>query len=142
MNIKAKLPDYQPIENYKSEDDEDRDLEETRWSPGVFLDTDLLMYITAARSISAFQGMCEEDACLAASRDDTTITAFDVLHDSNYDPGKALESLLKCPMPKGIEKKWTEEETKRFIKGLRQFGKNFFRISKDLLPHKATVRFQ
>lgn len=41
-------------------------------------------------------------------------------------------------MPKGIDKKWTEEETKRFIKGLRQFGKNFFRIHTDLLPHKAT----
>lgn len=135
------MPDYQPIENYRSEDDEDRDLEDPRWRPNVFLDSDLLMYITAARSISAFQGMCEEDGCIAASRDDTTINAFDVLHDSGYDPGKALEALLKCPVAKGIDKKWTEEETKRFIKGLRQFGKNFFRIHKDLLPHKPTVSF-
>ena len=30
---------------------------------------------------------------------------------------------------------------KRFVKGLRQYGKNFFRIRKDLLPHKDTVRF-
>ena len=29
---------------------------------------------------------------------------------------------------------------KRFVKGLRQYGKNFFRIRKDLLPHKKTVR--
>ena len=28
---------------------------------------------------------------------------------------------------------------KRFVKGLRQYGKNFFRIRKDLLPHKETV---
>lgn len=61
------------------------------------------------------------------------------LHDSGYDAGKALEALLKCPVTKGIDKKWTEEETKRFIKGLRQFGKNFFRIHKDLLPHRTTV---
>lgn len=27
---------------------------------------------------------------------------------------------------------------KRFVKGLRQFGKNFFRIRKELLPHKET----
>ncbi|MEQ2224254.1 hypothetical protein ILYODFUR_005628, partial [Ilyodon furcidens] len=27
---------------------------------------------------------------------------------------------------------------KRFIKGLRQFGKNFFRIRKELLPNKET----
>lgn len=60
------------------------------------------------------------------------------LHDSGYDPGKALQTLVKCPVPKGIDKKWTEDETKRFIKGLRQFGKNFFRIHKDLLPHKQT----
>ncbi|XP_058464881.1 arginine-glutamic acid dipeptide repeats protein isoform X3 [Malaya genurostris] len=134
----ATLPDYQPIENYRSEDDEDRDLEDPRWTPGIYIDNDLLMYLTAARSISAFQGMCEEDGCMAASRDDTTINAFDVLHDSGYDAGKALEALLKCPVTKGIDKKWTEEETKRFIKGLRQFGKNFFRIHKDLLPHRTT----
>lgn len=63
------------------------------------------------------------------------------LHDSGYDPGKALQALVKCPVPKGIDKKWTEDETKKFIKGLRQFGKNFFRIHKDLLPHKETVCF-
>ncbi|KTF94772.1 hypothetical protein cypCar_00033991, partial [Cyprinus carpio] len=28
--------------------------------------------------------------------------------------------------------------SKRFIKGLRQYGKNFFRIRKDLLPNKET----
>lgn len=33
------------------------------------------------------------------------------LHDSGYDPGKALQALVKCPVPKGIDKKWCEEET-------------------------------
>jgi arginine-glutamic acid dipeptide repeats protein len=81
------------------------------------------------------------------------------LHDSGYNHGKALDALAKCPAPDGIDKKWSEEETvmltfyssqfslqcgvfffqKRFVKGLRQFGKNFFRIRKDLLPHKDTV---
>lgn len=90
--FKAKLPDYQPIENYKPEEDEDRELEETRWSPGVVLDGDLLMYLRAARSISAFQGMCDggspEDGCVAASRDDTTINALDVV---------SVLSLFKSP---------------------------------------------
>lgn len=36
------------------------------------------------------------------------------LHDSGYDPGKALQALVKCPVPKGIEKKWCEEETVSF----------------------------
>lgn len=31
------------------------------------------------------------------------------------------------------------KQQKRFIKGLRQFGKNFFRIRKELLPNKETV---
>ncbi|UYV68749.1 RERE [Cordylochernes scorpioides] len=33
-----------------------------------------------------------------------------LLHDSNYDTGKALQALVKNPIPPGIEKKWTEEE--------------------------------
>lgn len=137
------------------------------------LDGDLLMYLRAARSMAAFAGMCDggspDDGCVAASRDDTTINALDILHDSGYDPGRALQALVKCPVPKGIDKKWSEEETvsstinnslsafnnvhsffcfsnssfhfsqKRFVKGLRQFGKNFSRIRKDLLPHKDTV---
>lgn len=47
------------------------------------MDTDLLMYLRAARSMAAFQGLCDggspEDGCLAASRDDTTINALDVV---------------------------------------------------------------
>ena len=64
------------------------------------------------------------------------------MHESNYDPGRALQALVKCPVPKGIDKKWSEEETKRFVKGLRIVGKNFFKIRRDYLPHKDTVRIQ
>ncbi|KAM3957564.1 uncharacterized protein ACR2FA_008419 [Aphomia sociella] len=116
--------------------------EELRWLPAQATDRDLVMYLRAARSMAAFAGMCDggspDDGCVAASRDDTTINALDVLHDSGYDPSRALQALVKCPVPKGIEKKWSEEETKRFVKGIRQFGKNFFKIKKDLLPHKDT----
>ncbi|XP_045772587.1 arginine-glutamic acid dipeptide repeats protein [Maniola jurtina] len=116
--------------------------EELRWLPAQATDRDLVMYLRAARSMAAFAGMCDggspDDGCVAASRDDTTINALDVLHDSGYDPGRALQALVKCPVPKGIEKKWSEEESKRFVKGIRQFGKNFYKIKKDLLPHKDT----
>ncbi|XP_065205520.1 arginine-glutamic acid dipeptide repeats protein-like isoform X2 [Planococcus citri] len=139
----AKLPDNRLNGTDSSPDPEfSKEREEIRWVPSMALDGDLVMYLRAARSMAAFAGMCDggsaEDGCIAASRDGTTINAMDVLHDSNYDPGKALQALVKCPVPKSIEKKWTEEETKRFVKGLRQFGKNFFRIKKDLLPHKDT----
>lgn len=142
----ARLPDYRPGINpdqLPPDPEHSRTREELRWVPAMTLDSDLLMYLRAARSMAAFAGMCDggcpEDGANAASRDDTTINALDVLHDSGYDPGRALQALVKCPVPKGIDKKWSEEETKRFVKGLRQFGKNFFRIRKDLLPHRDTV---
>ncbi|CAN8015904.1 unnamed protein product [Ixodes persulcatus] len=116
--------------------------EELRWTPGV-PDCDLMMYLRAARSMAAFAGMCDggsaEDGCLAASRDDTTINALDLLHDSNYDTGRALQALVKNPVPRGLDKKWTDEDQKRFVKGLRQYGKNFFKIRKELLSHKETA---
>ncbi|KYO31522.1 arginine-glutamic acid dipeptide repeats protein isoform B [Alligator mississippiensis] len=135
----AKLPDLQPFPS--PDGGTVTQHEELVWMPGVN-DCDLLMYLRAARSMAAFAGMCDggstEDGCVAASRDDTTLNALNTLHESNYDAGKALQRLVKKPVPKLIEKCWTEDEVKRFIKGLRQYGKNFFRIRKELLPNKET----
>lgn len=110
------MPDYRPDFMGLPPDPEfSKEREEIRWEPGMALDGDLLMYLRAARSMAAFAGMCDggspDDGCVAASRDDTTINALDVLHDSGYDPGKALQALVKCPAPRGIDKKWCEEET-------------------------------
>ncbi|KAJ8371041.1 hypothetical protein SKAU_G00110690 [Synaphobranchus kaupii] len=135
----AKLPELQPLPCPGGQVVTEN--EELVWMPGVN-DCDLLMYLRAARSMAAFAGMCDggstEDGCLAASRDDTTLNALNTLHESNYDAGKALQRLVKKPVPKLIEKCWSEDEVKRFIKGLRQYGKNFFRIRKELLPNKET----
>ena len=60
------------------------------------------------------------------------------LHRYSYDPARALQALVRHPMPRSIEKKWDEEDTKKFMKGLRQFGKNFFKIAAEFLPHKST----
>uniref|UniRef100_A0A8C6U656 Arginine-glutamic acid dipeptide repeats protein n=1 Tax=Neogobius melanostomus TaxID=47308 RepID=A0A8C6U656_9GOBI len=137
--FKAKLPELQPFPSPGGQSVTEN--EELVWMPGVN-DCDLLMYLRAARSMAAFAGMCDggstEDGCLAASRDDTTLNALNTLHESSYDAGKALQRLVKKPVPKLIEKCWSEDEVKRFIKGLRQFGKNFFRIRKELLPNKET----
>ncbi|CAD5117685.1 DgyrCDS6434 [Dimorphilus gyrociliatus] len=98
------------------------------------------MYLRAARSMAFFVGMCDpdsgDDGSLAASKDCTTANAVDILHDCDYDKGEALQVLVKCPVPVNIEQKWNEEETRRFTKGLRQYGKNFFKIRKELLSHK------
>ncbi|XP_019478017.1 arginine-glutamic acid dipeptide repeats protein-like isoform X1 [Meleagris gallopavo] len=107
----AKLPDLQPFPS--PDGDTVTQHEELVWMPGVN-DCDLLMYLRAARSMAAFAGMCDggstEDGCVAASRDDTTLNALNTLHESNYDAGKALQRLVKKPVPKLIEKCWTEDE--------------------------------
>ncbi|KAK4337440.1 hypothetical protein RND71_043644 [Anisodus tanguticus] len=94
-------------------------LEELRWQPNLS-DCDLMMYLRAARSISAFAGMCDGgsvgDGCVAASQDDTTINALELLHENDYNTSKALKALVLKPMAKGIEKKWTDDEQKRFVK--------------------------
>ncbi|KAL6112074.1 rere [Pungitius sinensis] len=135
----AKLPEMQPRSAPSLQTQTES--EELMWTPGVN-DCDLLMYLRAARSMAAFAGMCDggstEDGCLAASRDDTTLNALNMLHASHYDAAKALQRLVKKPLPKLIEKCWSEDDVKRFIKGLRQYGKNFFRIRKDFLPTKKT----
>ncbi|XP_033822610.1 arginine-glutamic acid dipeptide repeats protein [Periophthalmus magnuspinnatus] len=135
----AKLPELQPRPQPCLQPQTEN--EELMWTPGVN-DCDLLMYLRAARSMAAFAGMCDggstEDGCLAASRDDTTLNALNMLHASHYDAAKALQRLVKKPLPKLIEKCWSEDDVKRFIKGLRQYGKNFFRIRKDFLPCKKT----
>uniref|UniRef100_A0A4W5KUD2 Arginine-glutamic acid dipeptide (RE) repeats b n=1 Tax=Hucho hucho TaxID=62062 RepID=A0A4W5KUD2_9TELE len=135
----AKLPELQPRPVFGVQTQTEN--EELVWMPGVN-DCDLLMYLRAARSMAAFAGMCDggstEDGCLAASRDDTTLNALNMLHASRYDAAKALQRLVKKPVPKLIEKCWSEDDVKRFIKGLRQYGKHFFRIRKELLPNKKT----
>ncbi|XP_031707044.1 arginine-glutamic acid dipeptide repeats protein isoform X3 [Anarrhichthys ocellatus] len=135
----AKLPEMQPRSAPGLQTQ--MEVEELMWMPGVN-DCDLLMYLRAARSMAAFAGMCDggstEDGCLAASRDDTTLNALNTLHASHYDAAKALQRLVKKPLPKLIEKCWSEDDVKRFIKGLRQYGKNFFRIRKEFLPSKKT----
>ncbi|KAL2103610.1 hypothetical protein ACEWY4_000478 [Coilia grayii] len=107
----AKLPDLQPFPSPGGQSVTEK--EELVWMPGVN-DCDLLMYLRAARSMAAFAGMCDggstEDGCLAASRDDTTLNALNTLHESSYDAGKALQRLVKKPVPKLIEKCWSEDE--------------------------------
>ncbi|KAJ8319780.1 hypothetical protein KUTeg_001367 [Tegillarca granosa] len=139
----AKLPELRKDVRPSEMPEKMADLEDLKWRPKSVLDGDLMMYLRAARSVAAFAGMCDggstEDGCQAASMDETTVNAMDTLHLYHYDTGKALQALVKSPAMRSIEKKWTDEDLKRFVKGLRQYGKNFFKIRKELLPNKETV---
>ncbi|CAF3886235.1 unnamed protein product [Rotaria sp. Silwood2] len=139
----AKLPLLKVYSSSLSSKNDELSLlrEEPLWKNKT-TDIDLSMYLQAARSIAAFAGMCDrglaEDMYEVAERDDTTINALTILHNHDYDCKRAIQALVKCPIPKGIDRKWSDDDQKKFIKGLRQYGKNFFRIRKDLLPHKQT----
>ncbi|KAK7486143.1 hypothetical protein BaRGS_00022609 [Batillaria attramentaria] len=138
----ARLPECKPNLQPADMPEKCDNHEEIKWRPLHVMDGDLMMYLRAARSIAAFAGMCDggsaDDGCQAASMDETTMNAMDILHRNSYDTGKALQALVKSPAMKTIEKKWNEEDSKRFVKGLRQYGKNFFKIRKELLPHRET----
>lgn len=54
------------------------------------------------------------------------ILSFNVsqLHESSYDAGKALQRLVKKPVPKLIEKCWSEDEVVRKTFSLNVFNVN------------------
>ena len=103
--MKARLPELRAQLSLDKRPERCEDWEEARWLPPFNAhhvaspsggpansnsknqqlrnDGDLIVYIQAARSVAAFVGMCDggspDDGCLAASRDDTTINAMDVV---------------------------------------------------------------
>ena len=84
------------------------------WKSKHISDANLLTYLQASRSIAAFAGMCDrgntDDMYEAAESDSTTIYALNVLHDMQYDTAKALQSLVKNPIPQIYDKKWSDED--------------------------------
>lgn len=117
------------------------------WQPGI-PDEDLMMYLRASRSMAAYAGMTVNakdgeydvnDGTVIAARDETTINAMNNLSKNKMVVAKSLEELLKSGgMPLPISQKWPDEEVKLFVKGLRTFGKNFFKIRTEFLRNKDT----
>ena len=65
------------------------------WEPGRIHDHDLLMYLRAGRSMAAFAAMCDgetpDEGFTVASKDGIALNAVQLLHEANYDTGKALQ---------------------------------------------------
>lgn len=154
LSHQAKLPTLLPHPGLMRPDDDfgeveaQPDEELLKWETSTWIwsridENSLLTYLQSARSIAAFAGMCDrgnvDDMYDAAQSDLTTLHAISVLHESEYDTERALQVLVESPpVLRTVEKTWNEEDQKKFVKGLRQYGKNFFRIRKDLLPDKQT----
>jgi arginine-glutamic acid dipeptide repeat-containing protein len=71
----ARLP---PLRSAMTPDDADRD--SPVWIPGRMRDSDLTMFLRAARSMAAFAGICagsQDDGIRLAANDRTTIDAYD-----------------------------------------------------------------
>ncbi|KAK3749169.1 hypothetical protein QZH41_010363, partial [Actinostola sp. cb2023] len=137
----AILPEYKEYIPDENDSAYETSREKLVWSP-ILDDYDLIMYLRASRSMAQYAGMCNggtpEDGFRAMSQDATTSNALNLLHESSYDCAKALQALVKRPYPKELRKKWPDDDNKKFVKGLRQFGKNFYKIHKELLSHKKT----
>ena len=69
--------------------------EEMTWEPSRIHDHDLLMYLRAGRSMAAFAAMCDgeppEEGFEIARKDGIFANAIQLLHEANYDSGKALQ---------------------------------------------------
>ncbi|MEQ2208769.1 hypothetical protein XENOCAPTIV_013949, partial [Xenoophorus captivus] len=95
--LKAKLPELQPRPALGAQTQTEN--EELMWTPGVN-DCDLLMYLRAARSVTLL------------------VPLHCFIH---YDAAKALQRLVKRPLPKLIEKCWSEDDVVRQCFEMVQF---------------------
>eukprot|EP00794_Sanderia_malayensis_P015048 gene15048-16601_t len=139
-NHQVKLPKCVPLQQRSLKGNVRKCPEQLVWTPKLE-DKELLAYIRASRSISSYSGYVDDDASVdkalsVLSEDSTTFHSMNLLHKSKYDTSKALQSLVRLPFPKIYKKKWSDEDRKLFVKGLRQYGKNFNKIRRELLPKR------
>jgi arginine-glutamic acid dipeptide repeat-containing protein len=138
----AVVPEVEDVMEYPQREDDYQDKADPVWSPEHSLnDQDLLMYLRSARSVALHAGLWINgylrEGYLAASSDDTTQNAYDVLKDKNFDIREALQDLVKHPnMAKALiqEKCWCADDTTSFTRGVKQFGKNFHKIQQEYFP--------
>ncbi|XP_055332001.1 arginine-glutamic acid dipeptide repeats protein-like isoform X2 [Paramacrobiotus metropolitanus] len=119
--------------------------EECMWRPKETANDHINMYVNAARSVFAHRLCIYTDNNYPAPdvpdvniyKDEARQKAFDLLYKHNYNMEAALHAVIV--MQQQENNKWSEEDTKNFVKGVRKWDKNFFRIRKELLPHHTTA---
>lgn len=122
--------------------------EDLVWDPEAITDAKLIMYLRASQSITSYNGYWENNQeggiCIIdknlnmVSEDLPKSNTYDILHHNNYDISSALDNLILHPAPKKIMHPWSEDERKKFMRGLRSYGKTFHKIRKELLPDRTT----
>ena len=61
------------------------------------------------------------------------------LHAHSYSAGRAMHAFVDDPCPPSVIHTWSDDESKKFVKGLKQWGKNFHRIRRELMAHRTTA---
>lgn len=145
VSHQACLPECIPLSKRKKSDLKelyDTYKEELLWDPSI-PKSKLMVYLRAARSITSFNGFCnDQDACpeknSRVSEDQTIAYSYDTLHKNRYNISEALQELIRAPSPKVTTLPMTDDERKKFMRGLRSYGKTFHKIRKELLPDRTT----
>lgn len=97
-------------------------------------------YARALDCNTAFKQPSLALSAASASREITLFHAMNVLHDNNYDIGKAALSLITSSGPvlcKDELEEWSASEANLFEDALEKYGKDFNEIRKDYLPWKS-----
>jgi len=128
-----------------------RKFEEIFWNPYQLHDNDLQNFIACARCVAFMTNRSEHNFQQRGvpytendhpldklhKKDDILIHALNILSECNYNARLAVEILQKSALPILIERKWSEEQQKKFIKAVRLTNKDFYKIHKDHLPNKT-----
>jgi len=121
------------------------------WQPERVPDSELKMYITAVRSMAAFrqvgasrgliasQMTMESENVLGGMSDKVLIHALEQLHVHAYAKTDSLREIVDTPCAPATLAQWSDEHSRKFAKGLKQCGKNFWRIGRELLPARTTA---
>lgn len=113
-------------------------------------DHEIDQYLIIAKSIgtyaraldcnNAFKQPSLPLSAASASRDITLFYAMNLLHESNYDIGKAALRMIQKDGPvicKDEIEDWAASEANLFEEGIEKIGKDFIELRKEYLPWKS-----
>lgn len=129
--------------------DSNRKIETLVFKPDQLSDAEIDQYITIVKSIGTFGRALDISSSVkqpnllltasTASRDITIQKALDVLHENDYDIGRAVLALTKNNVPticRDQLEDWSPAEATLFEESLDKYSKSFFEIRKEVMDWK------
>jgi metastasis-associated protein MTA len=127
------------------------ELETLVWNPeSPLTDAEIDQFIVLAKSVGTFARAADPSSSVklpglhmsaaAASRDTTALQAMRLLHENNYDFGRAVQALLPSTGPllcRDEMEDWSGSEASLFEEAMNKYGKDFNDIRSYFLPWKS-----